>query len=199
MKAYISGGAKNGKSTLAQNMALEIATKEKLPLYYVATMIPTDTEDHERIARHREERAGLGFITVERSGKLSGIVFPKGGCNPKGVFLIDSVTALLSNVMFPTQTVDMEHPRPVAWFNPGAAEEVASDLAEFLSKIEHAVLVSDYIYADPVPKSDGEDYTGTYMKGLAYIDREIAKLCDKLVEVSVGLEELHITAASDTK
>ncbi|MBO4236099.1 MAG: bifunctional adenosylcobinamide kinase/adenosylcobinamide-phosphate guanylyltransferase [Firmicutes bacterium] len=208
MKIYVSGGAKNGKSTLAQNLAVLCSKYEdmaissigvpddvgpraqELPLYYVATMIPTDEEDRIRIMRHREDRSGLGFKTVERPKDLSRIVTPDGGhncgygdsnCDPHGVYLIDSVTALLSNVMFP----------PHEDFNPHAAEEVKKDLAAFLSKVDHAIFVSDYIYADAGKKTDAEDYTDTYMRGLAYIDRSIAKLCDELIEVSSGIAIHH--------
>ena len=209
MKAYILGGAKNGKSTLAQNLAVLCSKYEgvslgstgapdgdchrarELPLYYVATMVPTDDEDRARISRHREERAGLGFTTVERAKDLSGILEPDGDCSPHGVYLVDSVTALLSNVMFP----------PNAAFNPNAAEAVKKDLEIFLSKVDHAIFVSDYIYADPIAisgrteesnghaavESDAEDYTGTYIMGLANIDRKIARLCDQLIEVSAGI------------
>ena len=50
MTVFLSGGAKNGKSTLAQHLAKALAAGG--PLYYVATMIPHDREDHACIARH---------------------------------------------------------------------------------------------------------------------------------------------------
>ena len=218
MKAYISGGAKNGKSTLAQTLAVlcakyeEVSTgadgepigkfqrEKELPLYYIATMIPTDEEDRMRIARHMRDRAGLGFITVERAEDINGIIEREGDdclhtvsptpreeicCSAQGVFLLDSVTALLANKMFPP---DAEGD---FWFNPNAAEEVAADLKAFIAQVDNAVFVSDYIYADPLTKSGasryGEDYTGTYMRGLAYIDRTVAALCDEVYEVSAGI------------
>lgn len=45
MKAFISGGAKNGKTTLGQDLAVYLAAGEKH--YYVATMISADAEDDE--------------------------------------------------------------------------------------------------------------------------------------------------------
>ena len=45
MKAFISGGAKNGKTTLGQDLAVYLAAGEKH--YYVATMISADAEDGE--------------------------------------------------------------------------------------------------------------------------------------------------------
>ena len=65
MNIYISGGAKNGKSTFAQQRAKELASAGGTPLYYVATMIARDSEDDARVARHRREREGWGFETLE--------------------------------------------------------------------------------------------------------------------------------------
>ena len=63
MKAFISGGAKNGKTTLGQDLAVYLAAGGTH--YYVATMISADAEDDERIRRHIADRAGLGFETIE--------------------------------------------------------------------------------------------------------------------------------------
>lgn len=59
MTIFLSGGAKNGKSTLAQELVVKLSGAGKR--YYVATMIPTDEEDLARIrrARCRPGRAGL--------------------------------------------------------------------------------------------------------------------------------------------
>ena len=61
MNYFLSGGAKNGKSSLAQR----IVCAQPGPRYYLATMIPHDDEDLLRIRRHIDDRAGLGFATVE--------------------------------------------------------------------------------------------------------------------------------------
>ena len=47
MNVFISGGAKNGKSSFAQELAAGLAKKDGLPLYYVATMIAGDDEDRQ--------------------------------------------------------------------------------------------------------------------------------------------------------
>lgn len=49
MNIFISGGCKNGKSYHAQELARDMARENSLPLYYLATMIPTDEEDRARI------------------------------------------------------------------------------------------------------------------------------------------------------
>lgn len=61
MIVFITGGAKNGKSSYAQDLAVKLASGGKH--YYLATMIPCDEEDNDRIRHHIADRAGLGFET----------------------------------------------------------------------------------------------------------------------------------------
>ena len=70
MRILLIGGGKSGKSTLAQRLAA--ALSGNAPRYYWATMTPHDDEDRARIRRHVADRAGMGFVTVERSFDLPG-------------------------------------------------------------------------------------------------------------------------------
>lgn len=166
MLIFLSGGAKNGKSTLAQDLCVSLCKNKKL--YYLATMIPADHEDDARIARHIAERDGMGFETVERGRDIAG-----GQWDPEGTYLFDSVTALLSNEMFPPEGIDENCP-----------ERVAKDLLLFADSVKNAVFVSDFIY------HDGPFYgelTETYRKGLALLDRTLAEQCDVVAEILNGI------------
>lgn len=168
MTFFISGGAKNGKSTLAQNLAVALGEKR----YYVATMISTGAEDDERIRRHIADRAGMGFETVEC---FRNVLDCLQTADPDGVFLVDSVTALMQNAMFPAQNgyrTDM-----------AAASRCADELVQFARTVRHAVFVSDFIYCDA--QAYGES-TQAYRRALADIDRRLTALCDTVVEVTAG-------------
>ena len=168
MTYFISGGAKNGKSTLAQNIAVALDGKR----YYVATMISTGEEDNERIRRHIADRDGMGFETVEC---FRNIMECLKTADKNGVFLVDSVTALIQNSLFPIEKnykMDLE-----------AANRCADELVEFAHTVRHAVFVSDYIYSDAEAFSES---TEMYRKCLASIDRRLAQICDTVIEVSAG-------------
>lgn len=175
MTVFISGGAKNGKSTLAQNLTVSLANGEKQ--YYVATMISTGAEDDERIRRHIADRDGMGFETVEC---FQNILDCLKTADKDGAFLVDSVTALLQNALFPVEKnyrLDLD-----------AAKRCADELVTFAGKVKNVVFVSDYIY------SDAERYlesTERYRKCLADIDRRLAQICDAVVEVSAGQYIFH--------
>lgn len=172
MKIFISGGAKNGKSTLAQRLAIALGEGDKT--YYVATMISTGSEDDDRIRRHIEDRKGLGFETIECFRDILSIA------DKKGVFLVDSITALMQNALFPIEKeyqMDLE-----------TAQKCADDLETFASMVKNVVFVSDYI------DSDAELYDETtemYRKCLADADRRLAQVCDIVVEVAAGQYIVH--------
>ena len=174
MIVFVSGGAKNGKSGFAQNLAVKLADGGKR--YYVATMIPVDEEDRERIRRHVADRAGLGFETIEcGSDILSCLNYDKNGS-----FLLDSVTALLQNVMFPIEKnyeMDLK-----------AAEKCAQDVVRFAKSVANAVIVSDYIYSDA---RRYDESTECYRRCLANIDRLLAQVSDTVIEVSAGQLIFH--------
>ena len=174
MIVFVSGGAKNGKSGFAQDLAVKLSRGGKR--YYVATMIPVDEEDRERIRRHVADREGLGFETIECGGDiLSCLNYDKNGS-----FLLDSVTALLQNVMFPPDKnyeMDLD-----------AADKCARDVAAFAGSVANAVIVSDYIYSDA---QRYDESTECYRRCLANIDRLLAKISDTVIEVSAGQLIFH--------
>lgn len=171
MNILISGGCKNGKSMYAQKLAKDMAEEQGRALYYLATMIPADDEDRARIAKHLDDRDGWGFETLERGRDICGALTED--VDAKGAFLMDSVTALLSNEMF----------RPDGVFDLGAGERVAADLVRFAEKTGNTVFVSDNIYSDA---HLFDSYTENYRRALAYIDRALAKCCDRVIEVAFG-------------
>ena len=167
MNILISGGCKNGKSYYAQHLAKRQAADHR-PLYYIATMEPADEEDRARILRHQKEREGWGFTTLEKSSGIASLA-----ADFSGSFLLDSVTALLSNEMFRRDgAVDRE-----------AYIRLAEELGQLSEKSGNIVFVSDYIYSDAIKY---DELTELYRKGLAWIDRVLAKKCDAVIEVSYG-------------
>ena len=175
MTYFISGGAKCGKSSLAQLLTVKLADGRKH--YYVATMISSGAEDDDRIRRHIADRDGMGFETVEC---FRDILDCLETADADGTFLVDSVTALIQNSLFPIEKnykMDME-----------ATGRCADELVEFANTVRHVVFVSDYIYSDAQRYSES---TEQYRKCLADIDRRLAQVCDIVVEVVAGQYVVH--------
>ena len=172
MTILISGGCKNGKSSLAQEAVLTLSRGGRH--YYVATMLPGDAEDRARVARHVAARAGMGFETLEQGRDILRCL---EHADTDAVFLIDSVTALLANEMFRDGGVDAEAP-----------ERVARQLLELGGRVRDAVFVSDFLYSD-AERFDPE--TERYRRGLALVDRTLAERCDAVAELCAGRCTLH--------
>ena len=172
MKVFISGGCKNGKSYFAQHLAKKQQTGS---LCYIATMNPVDSEDSERIARHRREREGWGFTTVEQPFDIEGIL---DKCGSGSSFLLDSLTALLANEMF----------LPGGKINDLAADKITAGLVSILGQIRNIVIISDYIYSDAFLY---DPLTEKYRKSLAEIDRAAALNCDVVLEIAYSNVIVH--------
>ena len=172
MTVFISGGAKCGKSSIAQDLAVKLSGGEGL--YYVATMIPSGAEDDERIRRHLQDRAGMGFQTVECFRDIGSIA------DREGTFLVDNITSLMQNAMFP--------PEKNYEMDLSSAQSCARELMDFAANVRHAVFVSDYIYSDA--ERYGES-TESYRKCLADADRSLARICDVVLEVTAGIPIIH--------
>lgn len=169
MIVLITGGAKNGKSSYAQDLAVALA-KGGIH-YYLATMIPVDEEDRERIRRHIADRDGMGFETVECGRNLL-------SCLPQvdksGSFLLDSTTALLMNELFvpPDWHLDLD-----------AGRRCCDEVVQFAQSVANIVIVSDYIYSDAMRY---DEVTEFYRRSLADIDRKLAQISDVVLEMSAG-------------
>lgn len=170
MTVFLSGGAKSGKSHLAQELAVSLAGVA--PHYYVATLRPSCREDELRIQNHLADRAGLGFTTLECFDRLTQMLPADAS---QATFLVDSVTSLLQNALFPPE-------RDYA-LDEAAGTRCTDSMLAFLRQVKHAVVVSDNLFCD------AEVYSATteaYRRQLAAADRRLAAVCDVVIEVVAG-------------
>ena len=90
---FITGGARSGKSRLAE----ELAIKRGEPLLYIATAHGGDAEMAARIARHQERR-GAAWQTVEEPCELLPLLV--GHDAWLKAVLVDCITLWLNNLLF---------------------------------------------------------------------------------------------------
>lgn len=188
MHILISGGCKNGKSSYAQNLAVKLAEKTpEIPenkvanppsLIYFATMIPHDSEDDERIQKHREDRKNLGFSTVEFGKSISEAAKK---LEPGSVVLFDSLTALVANEMFDGRT-DFDS---LETEEETILQKLQDELKILMAQVSSVIFVTDTIF------NDGKIYDKTtelYRKILAKTKQFVAKNCDRVVEMTSKLK-----------
>lgn len=178
MTIFITGGCKNGKSSIAEDCCIKLAAGG--PLYYLATMKAFDDEDKARIARHRESRAGKNFITIEQPSNILECLEKSDYTN--GTFILDAVTSLMINELYSTSDA-MGSDNYEMTADKTAAKRVSKDLITLCDKVKNIVFVSDYIYEEPGYYSE---YTENYLRSLATVDKALAKKCDAVAEIVLG-------------
>jgi adenosylcobinamide kinase/adenosylcobinamide-phosphate guanylyltransferase len=186
MNYLIIGGSKSGKSKIGENIALSRhaqsmilcnqlsqigndITQEQSKLIYIATMKAYDKEDEERIKIHIENRKGLNFITLEVERNLHEIV---RNIKSKDTILIDSITSLLTNEMFVGNEI-IKKP----------STNILNGLKQIMMKAENIIIISDYIFSDSI---EYDEVTTNFKKELSIINKELAKLCTKVIECTFG-------------
>ncbi|OYX42732.1 MAG: bifunctional adenosylcobinamide kinase/adenosylcobinamide-phosphate guanylyltransferase [Rhodobacterales bacterium 32-67-9] len=87
----ITGGARSGKSGIAETMALSFGR----PAVYIATAEAHDAEMAARIAEHQSRR-GAEWVTHTESRDLVGALAATDGQGPR---LVDCLTLWLTNIM----------------------------------------------------------------------------------------------------
>ncbi|MDR2445498.1 MAG: bifunctional adenosylcobinamide kinase/adenosylcobinamide-phosphate guanylyltransferase [Spirochaetaceae bacterium] len=97
MIVLISGGVKSGKSS----RALKLAREWQRPVSFIATAEALDDEMRERIERHKTERAGLDFTTIEEPLDLAAAIMRSGE-----YVLVDCLTMWVNNIMYYRREAD---------------------------------------------------------------------------------------------
>ncbi len=163
MTYLITGGTKCGRSRLAETLLQQHDGCN----YYIATMQPYGTSAQEAIARHREQRAGKGFVTLERYTRLD-TVQVTAGC---GV-LVECLGNLCANELFGTE--DPDH----------AAERILAGIRQLRQQAELLILVTSQVGADGIAYPPE---TMRYLSLLGEINCRAAAMADTVVECIYGI------------
>ena len=174
MTVLILGGVRSGKSGLGQQTALKLSSGTH---YYIATMIPTDADDRERIRLHLLDREGMGFQTIEQGREVQCCL---SQIAPGSTILLDSITSLFMNELFTPENNYVP--------DESAAGRVLQGLKQLISAAENVVFVSDYLFSDAIRYDSS---TEAFRSGLGRIHKGLAEVCDTVVEVASGQIILH--------
>lgn len=171
MILFVSGGARSGKSDIAEQRAVSAAGSS--PCYYLATADVYDDEMVERVARHRQSRQeqwqNVQWKTIEAPLRIDQAIakVPDGGA-----VLLDCLTLWASQVLYASELSEEE----------GLAL-LASTLSDARARSVHLVIVSNDIN-EALPPTDAE--TWRYLVFLQRAHCWVAKEADSVLEVVAG-------------
>ena len=157
------GGARSGKSRFAERMAAETG----LAKIYVATANAWDDEMRTRIARHRQDRDGAGWRTVEEPLNLAETL--ERETSAENILLVDCLTLWLTNVMLGGRDAEAETARLVAVL-PALAGPV--------------IFVSNEVGWGIVPENC---LARAFRDAQGRLNQRMAEFCDRVVLIAAGL------------
>jgi adenosylcobinamide kinase/adenosylcobinamide-phosphate guanylyltransferase len=158
---FISGGVKSGKSS----RALKLACEWQRPVSFIATAEALDDEMRERIARHKTERAGLGFTTVEEPLDLADALMRSGE-----YVLVDCLTMWVNNIMYYRREADFT--------------DMLDAFIEGLRGKGSAIIVSNETGFGNIPM---DEFTRSYNLLLAEANRKTATVANRVELMVAGL------------
>jgi len=169
MLTLVTGGAASGKSAYAESLIRHQPSDKRI---YIATMQVSDEESRQRVWRHRQRRAGLGFQTIECHNNLKSIELL-----PNAAVLVEDLGNLLAGEMFG---------------EGGAGDEAVSAILAGLDRIcalsAGVVVVGNDIFADTAELSWDSQ---RYLSALAALNKALAKRAIAVFEVVCGIAICH--------
>ncbi|NBG91521.1 bifunctional adenosylcobinamide kinase/adenosylcobinamide-phosphate guanylyltransferase [Pseudomonas sp. 9.1(2019)] len=164
MLQLILGGARSGKSRLAE----KLAAGSGLAVTYIATSQPLDGEMNERVRHHRERRPGH-WALVEEPVELARVV--RDNARADSFLLVDCLTLWLTNLLL------LEDPQRLS----AERDALLECLAELPGEI---VLVSNETGMGVVPLGE---LTRRYVDEAGWLHQALAERCQRVVLTVAGL------------
>jgi adenosylcobinamide kinase/adenosylcobinamide-phosphate guanylyltransferase len=172
---FIIGGARSGKSTLAQ----KLAESQVQDVLYVATAQGLDEEMVDRIERHRSQRPSH-WRTLEAPAHISQVL--SGHLDGVGFVLLDCVTLLVSNLVLET-CLDVEQPNESR--AQVAVEHEFDTLVDFMRKGKpNWVVVSNEVGMGLVPPYP---LGRVYRDLLGWFNQRLAAIADDVIWMVAGI------------
>lgn len=167
MLELILGGARSGKSLLAERLANDSG----LECIYIATATAGDAEMAERIREHRAQRSGFAR-TIEEPCELARIIGEQ--MRPDRCLLVDCLTLWLTNILLAD--------------DPALFAREREQLLELLARVEGRVLlVSNEVGMGVVPM---DALSRRFVDESGRLHQQIAALSQRTVFVVAGLPQV---------
>ena len=164
MKQLILGGARSGKSAMAERLATESDSQ----VLYIATATSGDGEMAERIAKHRQRRPDHWLLTEEPVHLAATL---KQQAREGLCILVDCLTLWLTNIMF---------------MDEGRHFQVEMDaLLKTLPELPgEIIMVSNEVGLGIVPMGE---MTRQFQDESGLLHQNVAAVCDRVVLTVAGL------------
>ena len=167
MMTFITGGASCGKSAEAERLCALAGGR----LVYLAAMRPFGEEGAQRVRKHRAQRAGKGFTTIECYERFEAVLDDDRVVG--AVVLLECLGNVVANEMFGEGTSQ-----------DGVADRIVETIVELSRRCRHLIVVGNDVGCD------GEEYpleTRVYQEVLGEVSCRLASRSDRVIECVAGV------------
>lgn len=207
MMYLIIGGSGSGKSAYAEELLFSLSNAGKK--YYIATMQVCDEESERRVKKHRKQREGKRFYTIEQPVHVSGALTQMDA--GKKSAMLECVSNLVANEMFAKDIyaeniydedmyaddphVEDMHADDCDVKETGlkkskncsaeaVADKIVDDIMKLHQPLQQLVIVSNNVVEDGVSY---DEMTMEYIKTMGIVNQKLAAVADVVTEVVVGI------------
>lgn len=223
MMYLIIGGSGSGKSAYAEELLFSLPDAGKK--YYIATMQVCDEESRRRVQKHRKQREGKRFYTIEQPVHVSGALTQMDA--GKKSAMLECVSNLVANEMFAkdiyaedmyaedmyaddphvedmhTDDCDVKETglkKSKDCSAEAVADKIVDDIMKLHQPLQQLVIVSNNVFEDGVSY---DEMTMEYIKTMGIVNQKLAAVADVVTEVVVGIpvmaKEPAVTAETRIK
>lgn len=202
MMYLIIGGSGSGKSAYAEELLFSLPDAGEK--YYIATMQVYDEESRRRVQKHRKQREGKKFYTIEQPVHVSGALTQMDA--GKKSAMLECVSNLVANEMFAKDIyaedmyADDPHVEDMHTDDCDAKEtglkkskdcsaeavagKIVDDIMKLHQPLQQLVIVSNNVFEDGVSY---DEMTMEYIKTMGIVNQKLAAMADVVTEVVVGI------------
>lgn len=207
MMYLIIGGSGSGKSAYAEELLFSLPDAGKK--YYIATMQVCDEESVRRVKKHRKQREGKKFYTIEQPVHVSKALAQMDA--GKKSAMLECVSNLVANEMFAKDVyaediydedmyaddphVEDMHTDDCDVNETGlkkskdcsaeaVADKIVDDIMKLHQPLQQLVIVSNNVFEDGVYY---DEMTMEYIKTMGIVNQKLAAVADVVTEVVAGI------------
>ncbi len=173
MIRLVTGPPSSGRSFLAEKLAEGLSCGE---LYYIATMKVMDEEGRKRVIKHRKEREGAGFVTLEIESDIEAAI--KAMDKPqRSVALLECVANLVGNMMH-----DIPDLAALCRSGPEGEEGFAKAVTERIRALSDGIGELVAVTCEYEPGALDDEDTRLYKKLLGLVNIKLRAVAEEIYD-----------------
>ena len=177
MFILVTGASASGKSEYAEKRIMSLTPPNENAIY-IATMQPFGDEGKARVEKHKKQRAGRRFDTLEIYRDLDSAERLNFADGQRKNILLECMSNLVANEMF-------DDSKPLAEkTNEAVKNKILSGVQHLIKKSENLVIVTNEVFSDTM---DYDSENLRYIELLGSINQSLVRYADEVVEVVYGV------------